>query len=189
MVRLPHGRQHGDADCGQVLDAVEPDHAFTVDSRPASDATPAGLTTAGLRSPSAEGGDHALGDTRARQRLLAHYGIAAALDGLVIGTDHAAAAVTGSPTELGHGRVDADPLAGLTKRRVRHVARHLGLPGRDRHQDPDRGPGVPAPQLPGYDEMDDVAEGRSVRPETRAEITHLHAATAHECPGPITPPR
>ena len=68
-------------------DAIEPDHVFTVDIRAASDAALAGLTAAGVRFPSADRADHALGNIKARQRMVAQYGIAAALDGLVIGTD------------------------------------------------------------------------------------------------------
>ena len=37
-VRLPYGRQHDDADAQRVLDAIDPDHLFTVDIQPASDA-------------------------------------------------------------------------------------------------------------------------------------------------------
>lgn len=62
--------------------------------------------------------------------MVVQYAIAAALEGLVIGTDHAAEAVTGIFTKFGDGGVDANPLAGLTKRRVRRLAQHLGVPER-----------------------------------------------------------
>ncbi|TFV79364.1 ammonia-dependent NAD(+) synthetase [Blastococcus sp. CT_GayMR19] len=195
-VRLPYGRQHDEVDCGAVLDAIEPDHLFTVDIRPASDAALAGLTAAGLRFPSADREDHALGNIKARQRMVAQYGIAAALDGLVIGTDHAAEAVTGFFTKFGDGGVDANPLAGLTKRRVRGLARHLGVPEHIVDKTPTADLESLRPQLPdeevlglSYEEIDDFLEGRPVRPETQAEITHRYTATAHKRTGPITPPR
>lgn len=195
-VRLPNGRQHDDADCGPVLDAIEPDHLFTVNIQPASDAALAGLTAAGLRFPSADRADHALGNMKARQRMIAQYGIAAALDGLVIGTDHAAEAVTGFFTKFGDGGVDANPLAGLTKRRVRRLAQHLGVPDRIVTKTPTADLESLRPQLPdeevlglSYDEIDDFLEDRPVRPETRAEIIHRYNATAHKRSGPITPPR
>lgn len=195
-VRLPYGRQHDDADCGPVLDAIEPDHLFTVDIRTASDAALAGLTAAGLRFPSAERQDHALGNIKARQRMIAQYGIAAALDGLVIGTDHAAEAVTGFFTKFGDGGVDANPLAGLTKRQVRRLARHLGVPERIVTKTPTADLESLRPQLPdeevlglSYDEIDDFLESHPVRPETQAEIIHRYTVTAHKRTGPITPPR
>ena len=195
-VRLPYGRQHDDADCGPVLDAIEPDHLFTVDIQPASDAALAGLTAAGLRFPSADSADHALGNIKARQRMIAQYGIAAALDGLVIGTDHAAEAVTGFFTKFGDGGVDANPLAGLTKRRVRRLAHHLGVPENIVNKTPTADLESLRPQLPdeevlglSYDEIDDFLEDRPVRPETRTEIIHRYTATAHKRTGPITPPR
>ncbi|WP_409333187.1 ammonia-dependent NAD(+) synthetase [Trujillonella humicola] len=195
-VRLPYGRQHDEADCRLVLDAIEPEHLFTVDIQPASDAALAGLTAAGLHFASADRADHALGNIKARQRMTAQYGIAAALDGLVIGTDHAAEALTGFFTKFGDGGVDANPLAGLTKRRVRRLARHLGVPDRIITKTPTADLESLRPQLPdeevlglSYDEIDDFLEGRPVRLETRAEIIQRYTATAHKRTGPITPPR
>lgn len=194
-VRLPYGRQHDEADCGPVLDAIEPDHLFTVDIQPASDAAMAGLTAAGLRFPSADRADHALGNIKARQRMIAQYAIAAAMDGLVIGTDHAAEAVTGFFTKFGDGGVDVNPLAGLTKRRVRRLAQHLGVPEGIVTKTPTADLESLRPQLPDeevlglrYEEIDDFLEGRSVRPETEAAIIQRYTATAHKRTGPITPP-
>ena len=195
-VRLPYGQQRDEADARLVLDARKPDHVFTVDIQPASDAALVCLSAAGLRFPSAESEDHALGNIKARQRMVAQYAIAAALDGLVIGTDHAAEAVTGFFTKFGDGGVDTHPLTGLTKRRVRALADHLGVPARVITKTPTADLESLRPQLAdeevlglSYDEIDDFLEGRSVRPETRAEIIRRYAATAHKRTGPITPPR
>ncbi len=194
-VRLPYGQQHDDADCGLVLDAMEPDRLLTVDIQPASDAALAGLAAAGLRFPSATGEDQALGNIKARQRMVAQYAIAAALEGLVIGTDHAAEAVTGFFTKFGDGGVDANPLAGLTKRGVRRLAQHLGVPERIITKTPTADLESLRPQLPdeevlglSYEEIDDFLEGRPVRPETGSAIVHRYTATAHKRTGPITPP-
>ena len=65
-----------------------------------------------LRSSPADRADHALGNTKARQRRVARYGTAAALGGLATGTDHAAEAVTGFSTGFGDGGVDVTPLTG-----------------------------------------------------------------------------
>ena len=128
--------------------------------------------------------------------MIAQYGIAAALDGLVIGTDHAAEAVTGFFTKFGDGAVDANPLAGLTKRRVRRLAEHLGVPDHIVTKTPTADLESLRPQLPdeevlglSYDEIDDFLEGRPVRPETQAEIIRRYNSTAHKRTGPITPLR
>ena len=47
---------------------------------------------------------------------------------LVIGTDHAAEAVTGFFTKFGDGACDLAPLSGLVKHQVRAIARHFGAP-------------------------------------------------------------
>lgn len=47
------------------------------------------------------------------------YAIAGQLGYLVVGTDHAAEAVTGFFTKFGDGGVDITPLTGLTKRQAR----------------------------------------------------------------------
>ena len=194
-VRLPYGQQQDDADARLVLDAIEPDRVFTVDIQPVSDAALASLSAAGLRFPSAEKKDHALGNIKARQRMVAQYAIAAALDGLVIGTDHAAEAVTGFFTKFGDGGVDANPLAGLTKRRVRALAEHLGVPARIITKVPTADLESRRPQLPDeevlglrYAEIDDFLEGLPVSPEVHAAMARHYTATAHKRRGPLVPP-
>ncbi|GII28639.1 hypothetical protein Pmi06nite_20810 [Planotetraspora mira] len=80
--------------------------------------------------------DFLLGNIKARQRMIAQYAVAGALGGLVVGTDHAAEAVTGFFTKHGDGAADVVPLAGLTKRRVRAIAHTLGMPGTLIHKTP-----------------------------------------------------
>lgn len=54
--------------------------------------------------------------------MIAHYALAGAKGLLVLGTDHAAEAVTGFYTKYGDGGADVLPLAGLTKRQGRNTA-------------------------------------------------------------------
>ena len=100
-VRPAYGEQRGEADARLVLQAMEPDDVLTVDIRPDSEAALAGLTAAGLRFGTLDEEDRALGNIKARLRMVEQYAVAAALDGLVIGTDHAAEAVTGFFTKFG----------------------------------------------------------------------------------------
>lgn len=60
--------------------------------------------------------------------MTAQYAVAGAHGQLVIGTDHAAEAITGFYTKFGDGGADVLPLAGLNKRQVRALGRELGAP-------------------------------------------------------------
>ena len=50
--------------------------------------------------------DFAKGNEKARERMKAQYSIAAMHNGVVLGTDHAAEAVTGFYTKFGDGGAD-----------------------------------------------------------------------------------
>lgn len=82
--------------------------------------------------------DFALGNVKARLRMVAQYAIANARGGLVIGTDHAAEAVMGFFTKFGDGACDLAPLAGLVKGQVRALGAHLGAPRASGPQAADR---------------------------------------------------
>lgn len=56
------------------------------------------------------------GNVKARIRMITQYAIGGMHNLLVIGTDHAAEAVTGFFTKYGDGSADILPLRGLTKR-------------------------------------------------------------------------
>jgi NAD+ synthase len=75
--------------------------------------------------------DFVLGNIKARQRMVAQYSIAGARVGVVIGTDHAAESLMGFFTKYGDAGADILPLSGLTKRRVRALARSMGASPRD----------------------------------------------------------
>jgi NAD+ synthase len=71
--------------------------------------------------------DFVLGNIKARERMVAHYAIAGARVGVVIGTDHAAESLMGCFIKYGDGGADVLPLSELTKRRVRALARSMAL--------------------------------------------------------------
>jgi NAD+ synthase len=126
--------------------------------------------------------------------MVVQYALAGGLNGMVIGTDHAAEAVMGFFTKFGDGAADITPLAGLTKRRVRALAAHLGAP-------PDLVGKVPTADLEElsplrpdedaygvtYDEIDDFLEGKSVPTEVSDLIIARYRATAHKRHLPIAP--
>src|SRR6185312_6614867 len=72
--------------------------------------------------------DFVRGNIKARERMVVQYAIAGQLNLLVVGTDHAAEAVTGFFTKFGDGGVDLTPLTGLTKRQGAALLQELGAP-------------------------------------------------------------
>src|SRR5690606_11164760 len=72
--------------------------------------------------------DYAKGNEKARERMKVQYSIAAMNSAVVVGTDHAAEAVTGFYTKFGDGGVDITPIFRLNKRQGRQLLAHLGCP-------------------------------------------------------------
>ena len=72
-------------------------------------------------------GDYHKGNVKARMRMIAQYAIGGQEGLLVIGTDHAAEAVTGFYTKYGDGGSRfLLPLSGLTKRQGKALLMELG---------------------------------------------------------------
>ncbi|GIF14244.1 ammonia-dependent NAD(+) synthetase [Actinoplanes teichomyceticus] len=193
-MRLPYGVQRDEHDAQAALAFIRPDRVLTVDVRPAADAALQALVAAGLTTRDAAERDFILGNIKARERMIAQYAVASATGGLVVGTDHAAEAVTGFFTKHGDGAADVVPLEGLTKRRVRAVAGALGaaaglvdkVPTADLES---LRPGVADEDVLGfsYDDIDDFLEGKPVRPQVADAITARFRQTAHKRRLPLGP--
>lgn len=193
-VRLPYGEQHDEDDARLALDFIRADRVLTVDVRPASDTMLDSLTDAGLDLHDRHQRDFVLGNIKARQRMIAQFAIAGAQGGIVVGTDHAAEAVTGFFTKFGDGAADVTPLTGLTKRRVRAVAAELGVPGRLVDKVPTADlesldPGKADEDALGvsYDTVDDFLEGKPVAPAAFEAIDARYRATEHKRQLPYAP--
>jgi len=194
-MRLPYGVQRDEGDAQTALDFIRADEVLTVDIKPASDAAIAAVRDGGLRLADAAQEDFVLGNIKARQRMIAQYAVAGAYDGLVVGTDHAAEAVTGFFTKHGDGAADVVPLAGLTKRRVREIAGELGAPPELVSKTPTADletlvPGRPDEEAFGftYAEIDDFLEGRPVDEVVALAVVERYRATDHKRRPPIAPP-
>ena len=144
-MRLPYGVQADEHDAQLALEFIRADRVLTVDIKPASDAALAAALAGGVAFRDAHHQDFVQGNIKARQRMIAQYAVAGAHDGLVVGTDHAAEAVSGFFTKFGDGAADVVPLTGLTKRRVRAVAEALGAPAELVVEGPDGRPGDAGP--------------------------------------------
>ena len=104
-VRLPYGEQFDEDDCNDALKFINPDKVFTVNIKDAVDASVNSLKVAGVEIT-----DFAKGNEKARERMKAQYSIATMNKGIVVGTDHAAEAITGFFTKHGDGGADIVPL-------------------------------------------------------------------------------
>ena len=189
-VRLPYGTQHDEDDAELALDFIRPDRTFVVNVQTTVDALVRELTEHTGESVS----DFNKGNVKARARMMAQYAIAGDRRLIVVGTDHAAEAVTGFFTKFGDGAADVLPLAGLTKRQGASLLRHLGAVDRLVSKTPtadllDSVPGrSDESELGiGYTDIDDYLEGKPV-PDAQAElIESKYLASQHKRHLPVTP--
>ncbi|MFG2832713.1 ammonia-dependent NAD(+) synthetase [Streptomyces sp. NPDC048434] len=193
-MRLPYGVQADEKDAQRALEFIRADRELTVDIRPASDAALQAAVDGGLTFRDAHHRDFVQGNIKARQRMIAQYAVAGAHDGLVVGTDHAAEAVSGFFTKFGDGAADVVPLTGLTKRRVRAVSAALGAPEELVHKVPTADletldPGKPDEDALGvsYDQIDDYLEGKPVDAAAAHAIVRRYRLTDHKRALPIAP--
>ena len=190
-VRLPYGVQADEDDASIALRFIDPDRTVTVNIKGASDAAAAATAEA---LGTAEVRDFVRGNIKARQRMVAQYAIAGELGHVVVGTDHAAEAVTGFFTKFGDGGVDLTPLTGLTKRQGAALLRELGAPESTWRKVPtadleDDRPALPDEEALGvtYEEIDDYLEGKDVTEEVADKLERMFAATRHKRTVPVTP--
>lgn len=193
-MRLPYGVQADEHDAQLALDFIKPDRVLTVDIRPASDAMLEATLAGEVTFRDERHQDFVQGNVKARQRMIAQYAVAGAQDGLVVGTDHAAEAVSGFFTKYGDGAADVVPLTGLTKRRVRAVAEALGAPAELVRKVPTADletldPGKPDEDALGvtYNDIDDFLEGKPVGEQAYEAIVRRYHATAHKRELPTAP--
>ncbi|WP_040797605.1 ammonia-dependent NAD(+) synthetase [Nocardia higoensis] len=190
-VRLPYGVQADEHDAQTALDFIQPDRSVTVNVKPSADA--AGAEVAGaldierLR-------DFVRGNIKARERMVVQYGLAGQENLLVVGTDHAAEAVTGFFTKYGDGGVDLTPLTGLTKRQGAALLQELGAPASTWSKVPtadleDHRPALPDEEALGirYSDIDDYLEGKDVTADIAERVERHFLNTRHKRTVPVTP--
>jgi NAD+ synthase len=193
-IRLPYGEQKDEADAQQALRFIRADENLAIDIKPAADAMLAALDKSGVLFKDESQRDFVHGNIKARQRMIAQYAVAGARAAVVIGTDHAAESVMGFFTKFGDGGADVLPLAGLTKRRVRAVAKALGAPETLAHKVPTADLEMLRPLRPDedaygipYDTIDDFLEGKPVSDAARDIILRFYDVTRHKRALPYTP--
>lgn len=189
-VRLPYGVQADESDAMMAInDFILPDHVLRVNIQPATDAMVKALEESGTKIS-----DFNKGNIKARQRMIVQYGIAGAHAGAVVGTDHAAEAVTGFYTKFGDGGADLTPLSGLDKRQGRQLMEYLKAPAHLYEKTPTADLEEDRPALPdetalgvSYQEIDDYLEGREIKTASAEKIENWYLKTRHKRHLPVAP--
>lgn len=194
-VRLPYGTQADEEDAQIALRFIAPSMGVTVNIKGATDESARATSEAlGIAQIS----DFNKGNIKARERMIAQYALAGELGGLVVGTDHAAEAITGFYTKHGDGAADLVPLAGLTKRQGAALLQHLGAPDSTWQKVPtadleeDR-PALPDEEALGvtYTQLDDYLESTNgaadIDPQVAEHIEKLWFRSRHKRHLPVTP--
>lgn len=146
----------------------------------------------------------ALGNIKARVRMIVLYDIARRENRLVIGTGNKSEALLGYFTLFGDGGVDFQPIGDVYKTQVREMARFLGVPERILAKVPSAG--LWAGQTDEgelgvtYDVLDrvllglelrmtseDIAERTGASLETVEHVERLHRASIHKRKMPLIP--
>ncbi|MFT4231289.1 MAG: ammonia-dependent NAD(+) synthetase [Leucobacter sp.] len=189
-VRLPYSVQHDEDDAQLALSFIRADRSVAVDIAAGVDGI-AEAVSAGTGEPVS---DFNKGNIKARMRMVAQYAIAGDRRLLVIGTDHAAEAITGFFTKFGDGAADVLPLSGLTKGQGAQLLQHLGAPSRFWEKAPtadllDGEPGQTDESSLGvsYREIDAYLSGEAVPGDVGENLEHRYLATEHKRRLPVTP--
>ncbi|MCM3003037.1 ammonia-dependent NAD(+) synthetase [Priestia koreensis] len=188
-VRLPYGVQADEQDCQDALQFIQPSRSVAVNIKGAVDQAVEAVEAATGEKVS----DFNKGNIKARQRMIAQYAIAGSSNGVVIGTDHSAEAVTGFYTKYGDGGADLVPLYRLTKRQGKQLLKELGCPEHLYMKKPTADLEEDRPQLPDeealgvtYDQIDEYLEGKDVGEEASKTIEGHYLKSQHKRHMPIT---
>ncbi|QIL50137.1 ammonia-dependent NAD(+) synthetase [Weissella coleopterorum] len=187
-MRLPYGTQNDEADALAAIEWQQADQVVISNIKPATQAMVESLTSAGLMMT-----DFNKGNIKARQRMIAQYGVAGATQGAVIGTDHAAEAVTGFYTKFGDGAADIMPLYRLDKNQGRAILAWLNAPKKFYEKVPTADLEEDHPALPDekalgvtYEVLDQYLEGKAVAVKDAEKIERWYAQTEHKRQGAVT---
>ena len=187
-VRLPYGVQADERDCQDALDYINPTKIYTVNIKEAVDASVHALSVAGI-----ELSDFAKGNEKARERMKVQFSIAAMNSGVVLGTDHAAEAITGFYTKFGDGGADLMPIYRLNKRQGKQLLAELNCPPHLYLKVPTADLEEDRPSLPDevalgvtYDHIDDYLEGKEIPEQARKTLENYYLRSQHKRHMPIT---
>ena len=189
-VRLPYGVQSDEDDAQRALSFIAPDVSYAVQIKDAVDATVESVASATGEPVT----DFNKGNIKARQRMVVQYAIAGDRNLLVVGSDHAAEALTGYFTKFGDGAADVMPLSGLTKEQGRQLLRTLGADPTLIEKPPtadllDEQPGDLDEDSLGvsYEAIDAFLTGEPVSSDDEGRLSALFSRSQHKRELPVTP--
>ena len=189
-VRLPYGTQADEEDAQIALRFIQPSQSVTINIEDATLAIASAVSESLTGKPVS---DFNKGNIKARQRMIAQYTLASETGTLVVGSDHAAEAITGFYTKFGDGAADLMPLVGLNKRQGAELLRYLGAPASTWEKVPTADLEEGRPMLSDeealgvtYAHIDDYLEGKDVPKAAAERIEHLWRVSRHKR---ATPPR
>lgn len=188
-VLLPYGTQADRDDALLACETIRPDFIHDLDIKPGTDAFASSYQV----SENAELADYHKGNVKARMRMIAQYALAGQNSLLVVGTDHAAEAVTGFFTKYGDGGADVLPLSGLTKRQGRALLQSMDVPEVFTTKAPtadllDNKPGQTdeTELATTYEKIDDYLEGKLVDDRDAEMIEKRFLQTVHKRTVPVS---
>ncbi len=183
-LRLPYGTQQDEEDAKLALSFIYADEEYVFNIKTAVDDLQLEYNRIIPNQPIS---DYQKGNMKARIRMIAQYAFGGEKGLLVLGTDHAAEAITGFYTKYGDGGADVTPLTGLTKRQGRALLQQLQADERLYLKIPtadllDQKPGQADETELGisYDELDDYLEGKQVSKEIAEKIENRYFMTEHK---------
>ncbi|KQL19585.1 ammonia-dependent NAD(+) synthetase [Cytobacillus solani] len=183
-VRLPYGVQADETDAKLALSFIKADYEYIFNIKAAVDEVQKEFNSSIQSQPLS---DYQKGNVKARMRMIAQYAFGGEKGLLVIGTDHAAEAITGFFTKYGDGGADVTPLTGLTKRQGKALLKELNADERLYLKVPtadllDEKPGQADETELGitYEELDDYLEGKQVSAVVAEKIEKRYLITEHK---------
>lgn len=181
-VRLPYGEQLDSQDVDDAMMFIQPDYDVTINIKESVDSGVKALNDAGFNIS-----DFVIGNEKARERMKVQYAIAADKKGVVLGSDHAAEAITGFYTKFGDGAADLMPLTGLNKHQGQQILKYLNCPEHLYLKIPTADLESDRPLLSdeealgvSYKDIDDFLEGKEVPKEAFNRILHLYKTSQHK---------
>ncbi len=182
-IRLPHGSQQDEADSKLVFEFINPKNPLSFNIEPSTNA----FTETFNEVSTVPLSDFQKGNVKARLRMIAQYAFGGMNGLLVIGTDHAAEAITGFFTKYGDGGADLLPLSGLSKRQGKALLKFLNCPEQLYLKKPTADLLDEKPQQADetelgitYDEIDDYLEGKDVTDKVAEALETRYALTQHK---------
>jgi NAD+ synthase len=187
-VRLPYGVQRDEDDCQDAITFIQPDEVVVVNIKDSVDASVAAVEKGMGKKLT----DFLKGNVKARHRMETQYSIAGANNGIVLGTDHSAEAITGFYTKFGDGAADMVPIYRLNKRQGKLLLKELGCPEHLYLKVPTADLEDDRPSLPDelalgvtYEDIDDYLEGNEVNEGSKAKIESWYTKSEHKRQPPI----